>query len=227
MMTAWLKTDYEAMSDADLAVCIAARDPEAVRLVTKRNNQRLFRVAWSILKDRQEAEDAVQTAYLKAFAAIDGFKADAALSTWLTRILINEALERRRKKERDLKRAGDGVVMMDQYREKMTAGSQAPSQDAALALAEIRRLMEAAISRLPDPFRLVFILREIEGVDVEESAALLGIPPATVKTRLLRARRRLQADLGPELRSVLDGAFPFAGADCEALTERTVAAFCG
>jgi RNA polymerase sigma-70 factor (ECF subfamily) len=95
-MNARRQVDHQTLSDLELAACIAARDPLAVRLVTQRNNQRLFRAAWSILKNRQEAEDVVQAAYLKAFAAIDRFQGDAALTSWLTRIVINEALERRR-----------------------------------------------------------------------------------------------------------------------------------
>src|SRR3546814_14751311 len=101
-MIAQRKLDYETRSDLDLAADIAARDPIAVRLVTGRNNQRLFRTAWSILKDHDEAEDAVQSTYLEAFATIGGFAGKSSLSTWLTRILINEALrseERRVGKE--------------------------------------------------------------------------------------------------------------------------------
>ncbi len=224
-MTALLRTDYESLPDLDLARCIADRDPNAVRLVTQRNNQRLFRVAWSILKSRTDAEDAVQSGYLKAFAAIAGFQGASSLSTWLTRIVINEALERRRKSLRDIERAGDAVVMIETYRETLMAGSNPSSQDSAVAREQIRRLLEDAVSRLPDPFRLVFVLREVEGASVEETAALLDIPPATVKTRLLRARRRLQDDLGPELRTALAGTFPFAGADCEAMSARIVQAF--
>src|SRR3546814_2381793 len=99
-MIAQLKLDYETRSDLDLAADIAARDPIAVRLVTGRNNQRLFRTAWSILKDHDEAEDAVQSTYLEAFAAIGGFAGKSSLSTWLTRILINEALGRVRANKR-------------------------------------------------------------------------------------------------------------------------------
>ena len=92
--------DYERLSDVELVKLVARRDPHAVRIITQRNNQRLYRAAWSILKDRAEAEEAVQEAYLKAFAAMDGFEGRSALTTWLTRIVINEALERRRTAER-------------------------------------------------------------------------------------------------------------------------------
>ncbi len=226
-MSAQPQVDYERLGDLDLAVCIAARDPAAVRLVTRRNNQRLFRAVWSILKNRPEAEDAVQSAYLKAFAAIGGFKGAASLSTWLTRIAINEALERRRAGARREARLDQGSVAdIEEYRDKLMRGSMTASPDGTLARAQIRRVLEDAIGRLPDDFRLVFVLREIEGLSVEEAAEVLGAPAATVKTRHLRARRRLQQELDPELKTALDGTFPFAGVDCEALSDRVVRTFC-
>jgi len=222
------RPDYSALEDAELARLIAARDPEAVRLVSQRNNQRLFRAAWSVLKDRAEAEDCVQSTYLRAFAAIDGFEGRSSLSTWLTRIAINEALGRLRSAQRRRTRLReDSVAMLDDYREKLMRGSSSPSPDAAMARDQIRRLMEKAIAELPDPFRLVFVLREVEGLSVDEAADALDLLPATVKTRHLRARRRLQQALAPELADALAGAFPFAGADCAAITERVIASWCG
>lgn len=225
IMTARLKRDYSALSDGELARLLAARDVGAVRLVTSRNNQRLFRAAWSILKDRSDAEDAVQAAYLRCFASIDGFRGQASLSTWLTRIAINEALGRlRTRRRRQARFDPDAVVDLTEYREKLMGGpvhSSAP--DAELALTQVRSLLERAIGELPEAFRLVFILRDVEGMSVDEAAAALDVPPATVKTRHLRARRRLQEALAPELQSALTGTFPFAGADCEAMTASVIA----
>ena len=226
-MTARPRIDYGQLSDLELAERIAVRDAEAVRLVTQRNNQRLYRLAWSILKNRAEAEDAVQGAYLNAFAAIGAFRGGAALSTWLSRIVINEALQRRRKLEHQAPVPGDAVVLIDEYRDKLMGGSAHAPQDSAVARQQIRAMLERAVARLPDDFRLVFVLREIEGSSVEETAEALGVAPATVKTRHLRARRRLQAELGPELKAALHGTFPFLGGDCEALSERVVGRFCG
>ena len=227
-MSAQAKLDYEAMDDANLAKLIGTRDAQAVRLVTTRNNQRMFRAAWSILKHRADAEDAVQTAYLRAFAAIDGFEGRSSLSTWLTRIVINEALGRRRAANR--RRAqldGSSVTVLDDYREKLMRGSTSgTSPETEVARIQVRRLLEEAISALPAGFRLVFVLREIEGMTVEATAEALDLKPATVKTRLLRARRRLQDALAPELKSALAESFAFAGGDCEALTERVVQAWC-
>lgn len=225
-MTAQPTLDYEMLDDAALAARLATRDPGAVRLITARNNQRLYRAAWSILKNRAEAEDAVQSGYLRAFAGIDGFEGRSSLSTWLTRIVINEALMRvRAAKRRRANLDSDSVVVLDDYREKLMQGSMTPTlPDAAVARAEIRQLLEQAIARLPDPFRIVFMLREVEGLSVDDAAEALGLAPATIKTRHFRARRRLQDDLAPELKAALVGTFPFLGPDCERLTERVLQA---
>jgi len=228
-MTALAKSDYETLDDVALAALVAARDPEAVRLVTTRNNQRLFRAAWSILKDRSEAEDAVQSAYLRGFAGIGTFEGRSSLSTWLTRIAINEALGRARAaKRRRAHFEAESVAVLDDYREKLMRGSMdGASPDAELARAQLRGLMEQAIAALPDDFRLVFVMREIEGLSVEETAEALDLVPGTVKTRHLRARRKLQQSLAPEVKTALTGAFPFAGADCATVTERVVEMWCG
>lgn len=227
-MTVQPKLDHEACDDIALAGLIAARDPAAVRLVTTRNNQRLFRAAWSILKNRAESEDVVQSAYLRAFAAIATFEGRSTLSTWLTRIAINEALGRRRAGERRRAHLDENrVTDIEEYREKLMRGSTGGlSPEGSFAREQLRLLIEQAIGRLPDAFRLVFVLREIEGLSVAEASEALGVPQATIKTRLLRAKRHLRDDLAPEVKSALDGVFPFAGADCEAISARVVRAFC-
>ena len=227
-MSAQAIIDYETLEDVQLAQLLGARDANAVRLVTTRNNQRLFRTAWSILKHRAEAEDAVQSAYLKAFAAIESFEGRSSLSTWLTRIVINEALGRQRSaKGRRAQLDGTSVTVLDDYREKLMRGSMSgTSPETELARVQIRRLLEQAIASLPEDFRLVFVFREVEGMTVEATAEALDLNPATVKTRHLRARRRLQDALAPELIVTLSDAFAFAGGDCEGLTERVVQQWC-
>lgn len=223
-MTAQVKIDYSALADVELARLCGARDSEAVRHVLTANNQRLFRAAWSILKDRGEAEEALQAAYVSAFSSMDRFEGRSSLSTWLTRIVMNEALGRLRSERRRRSRLeADGVPVLDAYRERLMAGSQPSQPDSAVAREQLRRLIERAVAGLPEIFRTVFVLRDVEGMSVEETADALGIPAATVKTRLLRARRRLQEALAPEVHEALTGTFPFAGADCAALTERVLA----
>ena len=193
--------DYETLTDIELAKLIAQRDSLAVRVVTRRNNQRLYRTAWSVLKDRPDAEEAVQEGYLKGFAAIDSFAGVSSLSTWLTRIVLNEAIGRRRSAQRRIRLL----------------------REHSIARGQLAKLIEQAIADLPEAFRIVFMLREVEGLSVEETAEALQVPAQTVKTRLLRARRRLQVALAPTLQDALSGAFPFAGEACEALTERVLA----
>lgn len=227
-MTIATERDCATLDDADLARRIAARDPAAVRLMTERNNQRLFRTAWSILGDRSEAEDAVQNAYLQAFQSIDSFAGRSSLSTWLTRIVINDALGRMRTASRRRARLdANSVTDLHAYREQMMRGSIEQGADATVARQQLRAMMEAAIAALSRDFRMVFVMRDVEGMSVEEVAQTLAIRPATVRTRLFRARRQLRKSLAPELRETLVGTFPFAGVDCEALTDRVVTAICG
>lgn len=215
--------DYKRLSDADLARTCAARDAGAIRHLIGMNNQRLFRTAWSILKNRAEAEEAVQAAYMSALANIRAFEARSSLSTWLTRIVVNEALGRRRAEERRRRHLEqEGIAVLDAYRENLMRGSEAESPDVAIAREQIRKLLEQAVAELPDPFRTVFVLREIEGLSSEETAEILDVPVATVKTRLHRGRRRLHEMLAPEMSDVLSGTFPFAGADCAAMAERVL-----
>ena len=218
------QSNYKDMSDGEVARLCAARHSGAIRHVITANNQRLFRAAWSILANRAEAEEAVQAAYLAAFTNIDSFEGRSALSTWLTRIVVNEALGHRRAEERRRRQLEqEGVAVLDEYRETLMRGSAAENPDAALAREQIRKLLEQAVADLPDTFRSVFVLRDVEGLSGEETAEALGVPVATVKTRLFRARHRLQQMLAPEMSSVLSGTFPFAGNDCAALTERVLA----
>jgi RNA polymerase sigma-70 factor (ECF subfamily) len=221
-----LALDYPGMTDVDLAACCAAGDALAVRHLVSANNQRLFRTAWSILRNRDEAEDVLQSSYAKALAAIGSFEGRSALTTWLTRITINEALGRKRAQERRRKHLeAEGVSVLDNYREQLASGSRAPSPEGEAAREQLRSILEQAIAALPEAFRTVFVLHEIEGLSVEDAAQALEIPAGTVKTRLMRARRRLQQALAPEVRAALTGTFPFAGADCARLTEQVLAEF--
>ena len=219
-----MATAVRPLTEIELVERCRARDREAIRAVITANNQRLFRTAWSILKDRGEAEEAVQSAYVSAFASLDTFEGRSSLSTWLTRIVLNEALGRvRAQKRRRDQLEGAGVAMMDDYREALMRGSEARPPDVALAREQMRLLLEQAVAALPETFRTVFVLREVEGLSGEETAEVLDLPVATVKTRLHRARRKLQQILAPQIGNALSETFPFAGADCAALTERVLA----
>jgi RNA polymerase sigma-70 factor, ECF subfamily len=215
-MRALAELRHDSRSDLELAADIARRDAGAVRLVMQRNNQRLFRAALQILRNREDAEDAVQSAYLKAFAAIRSFAGRSSLSTWLTRIVTNNALAHARsaRRRRSLLEESE-VPILDDYREMLMRGSMSASPEQAVARGQIGKIVDDAINQLPAPFRAVFVLRQIEELEVGEVAERLGIPAATVKTRHLRARRRLQRLLGPVLSGLLSGNFSFDRASCE------------
>jgi RNA polymerase sigma-70 factor, ECF subfamily len=215
--------DYEAMSEFELAQMAFARDRQAIRRITTRFNQRLYRAAWSVLRNRADAEEAVQDAYVKAFSK-GGFEGHAALGSWLTRIVLNEAISRKRAGDR-FKRslAAADIAQLDDYREKLMSISFS-SPEFQMLRAELSRAIEAAIARLPEDFRVVLVLRDIEGMSVEETAEALGLVAATVKTRHLRARRRLRQEIDPDFRAVLAETLRFDGANCVAMTDRALAA---
>ena len=214
--------------DLQLAGRIVQRDAASIATLMQQNNRRLFRVAWSILANRHDAEDAVQNTYLLAFTSMASFEGRSSLSTWLTRIVVNEALKRRRVQRQHLERfANASAVAVAHYREKLMGAWDGFGQpDAALAREQIRERLEGALVRVPEKFRIVFVLREIEEMKVAEVAALLEIPPATVKTRHLRAKGCLRRALGVDVTDVLPESVPFAGEECKTLTERVVALFC-
>lgn len=193
-------------------------DGKAFRIIIRRHNQTLYRLARSILRDNGEAEDAVQEAYVRAYAHLAGFRGDCALGTWLSRIVINEALGRLRKRRTAaaaLAEAGRAAAQIIPF--PQNGGSDDPER--SMAQRQILRLVEQATDALPDAFRTVFVARVIEGMSVEETAALLDIRPETVKTRLHRARKLVREQLDRQIGPVLLDAFPFAGTRCDRLTE--------
>ncbi len=208
----------EDLDDASLVERAQQRDGAAFWLIMKRHNQRLYRVAHGVLGDNAEAEDVVEEAYLRAFAHLTEFRGEARLSTWLTRIVLNEALVRRQRSMEVLHDPADASIL--------TPGSaRAANPEAATALAEIRRLLERAVDSLPEPFRIVFVMRDIEEMSIEETALHLGLVPQTVSTRLHRARRLLREALQDKLATVFSDTFPFAAERCDRLAQSVLDRF--
>ena len=211
---------YEKLDDQAL-VELARRGHAAVfRTIMQRHNRRLYRVARGVLGDDADADDVVQETYVRAFEHLAEFRGDSSLATWLTRIAINEALGRKRKRRptADLGMA-DGLDEQGEVRVLIFPGARVDSNPESEAhRAEVRRLLERAVDQLPKSFRIVFVMREIEQMNVEETALQLGIPPETVKTRLHRARRLLRGALKEQLGSALQDTYAFDGERCERLT---------
>lgn len=212
----------QSASYADDAVlfCLArGRDEGAVRTIMQRHNRRLFRIARSILHDDSEAEDAVQDAYVCVFRTDAAFSAQSSLGTWLTRVVMNEALARKRKRLPPLQWVADRgqALMAGKVVNFPVADNIDPER--AMAQGQIRAVIEQAIDELPAAFRTVLVARVLEGMSVEETATLLELRPETVKTRLHRARRALRRSLERQIGPWLVDAFPFEGRRCERLTE--------
>jgi RNA polymerase sigma-70 factor (ECF subfamily) len=217
MQTMTSGAPLEQLNDADLAARIAARDQRAFTLLMRRHNQLLFRTARSILHDDTEAEDAVQDAYLQAWRAIGQFRADARLSTWLTRIVVNEAIARSRKSIRRaqvVRLHPDGDINNDMIEGDMNQGATESTEQGAMR-AQARQLLEASIDALPETFRTVFVLRAVEEMSGEEVARCLDIPEATVRSRFFRARSQLRAALLNQIDLAFEDAFSFDGARCD------------
>jgi RNA polymerase sigma-70 factor (ECF subfamily) len=214
-----------AATDASLVTLTAAGDHAAFEALMRRYNGRLFRAARAILKDDAEAEDAVQDAYLDAYRHMQDFRGDSQVGTWLVRIAVNHALMRLRKQKRDSvvvsfdqREPGDSGEIVDQLADER---NEAPTD--TMLRGEIRQVLERRIDELPMSYRTVFILREVEEMSVEETSAALGIPPATVRTRLFRARALLRQALVRDVDMVTGDVFGFAGARCDRIVAAVLA----
>jgi len=212
-------------SDSELVRRISAGDHAAFEALMRQFNRPLFRVARSILKDDAEAEDALQEAYVIAYAGIAKFRSEAKLSTWLTRIVINESLGRLRKQKRErvVIPFSSEVHEEEAVKEAAVSDDSKTSPEAATLRGEIRDLLERKIDELPMAFRTVFMMRELEEMSVEETSQCLDIPEATVRSRLFRAKGLLRESLAREIDVATADAFAFAGERCDRIVATVLA----
>jgi len=211
--------------DHALVARILGGDSAAFEIVMRRHNSALFRTARAILRDDAEAEDALQDAYLAAYRNLAAFRGDARLSTWLTRIVINQALGRLRARRRDnvVELHDDVVAIADQAAGETMNEAPAASPESETMRAQLRRLLERRIDALPLAFRTAFMLREVEEMPVDEVAECLAIPATTVRTRVFRARAMLRAALAEELDLATGDVFGFAGSRCDRIVAAVLA----
>jgi RNA polymerase sigma factor (sigma-70 family) len=210
-------TALNAPDDSTLADRIGRGDHGAFEALMRQHNGKLFRIARSILRDDAEAEDVLQDAYLDAYRHIGDFRGGSQLATWLTRIVINHALMRVRRQKRNpvvVPFGGSDQVPIPQPSGEV-ADQRTESPPIATLRSEIRRLIERRIDELPVAFRTVFVMRDVEDMSVQETAECLSIPPATVRTRLFRARALLRETLSRDLDMASIDVFNFAGARCD------------
>ncbi|HET7758210.1 MAG TPA: RNA polymerase sigma factor [Steroidobacteraceae bacterium] len=211
-----------ADEDARLARRVLAGDRSAFELLMRRYNRRLYRLARASLGDDAEAQDALQDAYLCAYRSLGQFRGDAALSTWLSRLVLNACGARRR---RSLRRASIVPIVGSNY--AMDALAAVPDSgdqpDRLAARSQIRSVLERKVSELPEDFRIVFVLRSVEELSVEEIADTLELSPETVRSRHFRARGMLRASLAKDIDLAEGDVFEFGGGCCDRMVARVLA----
>lgn len=210
----------EALTDVEVVDKAAGGDAAAFVELMRRYNRKLYQTARALVGVNVDAEDIVQETWMRAYAHLADFRKQSALTTWLLRILANEALGRRRKAK--LAREFESVSGETMSSVIMFPASHGIDPESSVARTQVRHLLESAIDALPDDFREVLVLRLIEDLSGAEVADLLGIPEATVKTRLHRARALMQKHLARHVSGAFLDVFPFAGARCEALRNRVL-----
>ena len=210
-------------SDAELAALAGAGNDLAFSQIMRRHNRVLFRTARSILKNDDDAQETVQEAYLRAWRALATFRAEAKLSTWLVRIVVNEALGRLRHAGAEITPVNATVDAQGDTLEMQMQANPDDQPEPSVMRAQVRRQIEARIDTLPASFRTVFMLRGVEEMSVEEVAEALGIPEATVRSRFFRARGILREGLSRDIDMAIGDAFSFAGARCDSIVEGVLA----
>jgi RNA polymerase sigma-70 factor (ECF subfamily) len=203
-------------TDLQVIERVLAGDVQLFELLMRRYNERIYRAIRSILRDEAEAEDAMQSAYLHAYAHLREFEARSSFATWLTRIAIHEALGRKRRGLRSVPTEEDPDMVSP------TRSPEAGAEDK-----EHRRMLASAIDSLPEHFRTVFVLRQVQELSVEETAQCLDLKPETVKTRLHRARALLRRSLLDQLDPAAPRAWSFEIPRCDRVVSAVLARIAG
>lgn len=214
----------DALDETELVQLARQGEAAAFRAIMQRSNRRLYRIARAVMNDDSEAEDVVQESYVRGLTALASFRGDSSLTTWLSRIVLNEAMGRLRRRRPTVdvdaledRQARQGDII------PFPLTSREPDPERAIAQRQIKALLESAIDELPDSFRTVLMARAVEGMSIEETAELFDLKPETVKTRLHRARQLLRDALEKQIGPVLTDAFPFDGRRCERMTQAVLA----
>lgn len=216
--------NVDALDETELVQLARQGEAAAFRAIMQRSNRRLYRIARAVMNDDSEAEDVVQESYVRGLTALASFRGDSSLTTWLSRIVLNEAMGRlrRRRPTVDVDALEDRQALQGDII-PFPLTSREPDPERAIAQRQIKALLESAIDELPDSFRTVLMARAVEGMSIEETAELFDLKPETVKTRLHRARQLLRDALEKQIGPVLTDAFPFDGRRCERMTQAVLA----
>jgi RNA polymerase sigma-70 factor, ECF subfamily len=201
----------ESLTDEQIVERVLSGDVALFEILMRRNNTRVYRSVRSVLRDEAEVEDAMQAAYVLAYSKLGSFRGEARFSTWVTRIALNEALGRVR---RDRGHPSVSLTLVEEPAMSSTVALP-PTPEAQASRRELAGLLERAVDSLPDLYRVVFVLREIEGMDTAETAAALKVSEEVVKTRLSRARATLRESIERLVGSAAEEAFGFHATRCD------------
>jgi RNA polymerase sigma-70 factor (ECF subfamily) len=196
--------------DEEIVRRVVAGDSALFEVLMRRHNQRLYRVARTILRNEAEAEDVMQQAYVNAYVHLDQFADRARFSTWLTRIATYEALARLRRRGRFTEIEG----MSESARDGDMLAAQGPNPEREAYLGELRTTLEGSVDALPEAYRSVFVLRDVEGLSTAETAECLELSADVVKTRLVRARAQLRRSILERAGLASRDLFPFHAPRC-------------
>lgn len=210
------RAKVEGWSDEYVVDRVLAGETALYEIIVRRYNQRLYRVVRAILRDDAETEDVMQDAYVRAYQHLRQFEARSSFSTWLTRIAINEALARLRRRNR-LQPLGDDI---ENGETGVTFFSESLNPEESASKAELGRMLESAMLALPEPYRVVLVMRDVEGLSTRETAEALDITEENVKMRLHRGRGMMRKGLYERVGSAAKDALPFMGTRCDRVVER-------
>ena len=210
---------FSELSDEEVVSRILTGEIALFEVIMRRYNQRLYRVARAILRNDGDAEDVVQDAYVRAYEHLGQFAGRAAFSTWLTRIAVHEALARKRRNGR----LEELEAVQNKDDSSSILKSSVPNPESQSAQTQTRQLLEEAIETLPSDYRTVVVLRDVEEMNVAETAAILEVSEALVKTRLHRAHAMLRKQLYARAQGRVADLYPFLGARCDRIVEVVLA----
>jgi RNA polymerase sigma-70 factor, ECF subfamily len=212
------------LPDAEIVRRVCAGERALFEILMRRHNQRVYRAARAVVKDEAEVEDVMQQAYINAFTHLDQFEERSQFSTWLTRIALNEAFGRRRKMQRDESMTATHSIQDEDHGELMdTIASPRADPERQAYAQELSRVLEAAVDTLPETYRTVFMLRDIEGLSTSETGEGLGLGDEAVKTRLHRARTMIRRAVTAQIGAVAAGSFQFHAPRCDRVVAAVLA----
>lgn len=206
---------YDHLSDEEIVNRIIDGQKSLFEVIIRRYNQRLYRIQKGYISDEEDVKDTLQTTYIKAFKKLDTFRGEAAFSTWLTRIAINEALLFIKKQK---SRSNLHLYGSDDEKPEATSTFNSPDQQSIDQ--ETREVLEKAINKLPPKYRSVYIMREVEEMSTKDTALALEISESNVKVRLMRAKKKLRHILEDEVKDT--EAFVFLGQRCDEIVENVM-----